>query len=108
MRGGEVCAYTTYFCPKLSGFFTVLQQMHDGYFICSADQEKLAVRTRFALSRCCPLQLLPPAGGTRRRVGVVAHEKKKARPPWSESIIVVTVRSTTASRLLRLLLSLSR
>ena len=107
MRGGEVCAYTTYFCPKLSGFFTVLQQMHDGYFICSADQEKLAVRTRFALSRCCPLQLLPPAGGTRRRVGVVAHEKKN-RTSMVRVNIAVTVRSTTASRLLRLLLPLSR
>ena len=74
--GAGICAYT-YFCLKLSGLFPFLyQQMHEKPFIFSADQEKLPVRTRFAFGRCRPLQPLPLAGGTRRRVVVVAHVQK--------------------------------
>ena len=77
------------------------------HFICSANQEKLAVRTRFALGKCCALQPLSLAGGTRRRVGVVAHGNKNRNSVFRVNI-AVTVRSTTAGWLVRLLLCLSR
>ena len=74
--------------------------------IFSADQERLPVRTRFAFGSYCPLQPLPLAGGTRRRVGVVAHAQK-TRISMVRVNIAVTVRPATAAWLLRLLLSLS-
>ena len=68
--------------------------MHGRHFI-SVDQEKLPGPTRFAFGGWCSLQPLLLAGGTRRRVGVVAYvEQKKNNISMVRVNIAVTVRSS--------------
>ena len=67
--------------------------MHEEYFIFSADQENLPVRTQFAFGRCCPRQPLHLAGGTRRRVGVVGHVKQNriSKFPVNMAVTVTSI-----------------